>query len=191
MPRGTVEEGFGARSGVASFQSMPRYAAFLRGVMPTNAKMPEMKKAFEAAGFTDVKTLLSSGNVVFTARAASETALRQKIEVALLRRLGNSFLTIVRPVDALRALLASDPYRGFRLDPAAKRIVTFLLNKPAATPRLPIEQDGARILAVKGREVFTTYTRTPKGPVFMTLLEKTFGKEQTTRTWETVTKVAR
>ncbi len=170
---------------------MTRYAAFLRGVMPTNAKMPDVKKAFEAAGFTDVKTLLSSGNVVFDARSASETALRKKIEAALLRRLGNAFLTIVRPVDALRELLAADPYRGFRLDPAAKRIVTFLLKKPTAKVKLPIELDGARILAIKGREVFSAYSRTPKGPVFMTLLQKTFGKEQTTRTWETVTKVAR
>jgi len=28
---------------------MPRYAAFLRGVSPMNAKMPELKKCFEAA----------------------------------------------------------------------------------------------------------------------------------------------
>ena len=36
-----------------------------------------------------------------------------------------------------------------------------------------------------------TYLPNPKGPVFMTLIEKTFGKAVTTRTWETVTKVAR
>ena len=170
---------------------MTRYAAFLRGVMPTNAKMAEVKKAFEAAGFSDVKTVLGSGNVVFTARAASETALQQKIEAALLRRCGTAFLTFVRPVDELRKLLASDPYRAFRIDPTAKRVVTFLLKQPTAKPKLPIELDGARILAVKGREVFTVYVRNPKGqPVFMTLLQKTFGREQTTRTWETVQKVA-
>jgi len=39
--------------------------------MPTNCKMPELRAAFEAAGFDDVKTLLASGNVVFSARAAS------------------------------------------------------------------------------------------------------------------------
>lgn len=31
----------------------------------------------------------------------------------------------------------------------------------------------------------------PRGPVFMTLIEKSFGKEVTTRTWDTVAKVAR
>ena len=94
-------------------------------------------------------------------------------------------------MEALRKLLASDPYRAFRIDPTAKKVVTFLLKQPTAKPKLPIELDGARILAVKGREVFTVYVRNPKGqPVFMALLQKTFGKEQTTRTWETVKKVA-
>jgi len=42
--------------------------------MPVNAKMSELKKSFEAAGFTDVKTNLRERNVVFSARAASEAA---------------------------------------------------------------------------------------------------------------------
>ena len=168
---------------------MPRYAAFLRGVMPTNAKMPELKKAFESAGFTDVKTVLSSGNVVFSARDASETSLQRKAEAAMMQRFGDAFLTIVRPLDALRELLASDPYRAFRLEPDAKRIVTFLRAKPASTLALPIGLGGARILSIKGREVFSAYVPNPKGPVFMVLIEKTFGKEVTTRTWGTVAKV--
>lgn len=170
---------------------MPRYAAFLRGVMPTNAKMPELKRAFEAAGFTDVKTLLASGNVIFTASAASEASLQRRAEAAMQQELGRSFFTIMRPVDALRELLASDPYRGFRLAPGSKRVVTFLREPPTAKLALPIEQDGARILALHGSNAFSAYVRTPKGPVFMTLIDKTFGKEQTTRTWETVEKAAR
>ena len=156
-----------------------------------NARMPDLRQAFEAAGFTDVKTLLASGNVVFTAPAAAEASLQRRIEAALLTRLGRTFLTIVRPVDALRELLASDPYRAFRLKPGTKRVVTFLRELPTRKISLPIEFEGARILALKGREVFSAYVRSPKGPVFMTLIEKTFGKEQTTRTWETVAKVAR
>lgn len=169
---------------------MPRYAAFLRGVMPMNAKMPELKRAFEAAGFSDVRTLLSSGNVVFAASSASETTLQRKAEAAMTKRLGRSFLTVVRPVDALREMLASDPYQRFGLPPDAKRIVTFLRDRPASKLTLPAELHGARILSVDGSNVFSAYLRTPKGPVFMTLIEKTFGSEQTTRTWDTVTKVA-
>jgi len=156
-----------------------------------NAKMPELKAAFEAAGFTDVKTVLSSGNVVFTAARASESSLQRKAEAAMTQRLGRSFLTIVRPIDALRELLASDPYDAFGVAPGAKRIVTFLRARPAAQLALPIELHGARILTVKNFDVFSAYLPTPKGPVFMTLIEKTFGKEVSTRTWETVAKVAR
>ena len=168
---------------------MLRYAAFLRGVSPMNAKMPELKQAFESAGFTDVRTILSSGNVVFSARGVSEPSLQRKAEAAMMQRFGDAFLTIVRPVDALREMLATDPYRAFRLNPAAKRIVTFLREPPASQLALPIEFEGARILSVKGREVFSAYVRNPKGPVFMALIEKTFGKELTTRTWDTVAKV--
>ena len=156
-----------------------------------NAKMPELKAAFETAGFTEVKTVLSSGNVVFSATRASESSLERKAEAAMLKRLGNGFLTIVRPIDSLRELLASDPYKDFASQPKAKRVVTFLRELPRSRVRLPIELDGVRILAIKGREVFTDYVVTPKGPVFMVLIEKTFGREVTTRTWDTVVKVAR
>jgi len=156
-----------------------------------NAKMPQLKQAFEAAGFTDVKTVLSSGNVVFSAPRASESSLQRKAQAAMKQQLGREFLTIVRPVDALRAMLASDPYKAFRLAPGAKRIVTFLRGKPSSRPALPIELYGARILTMKGGEIFSAYVPSPQGAVFMTLIEKTFGKEVTTRTWETVAKVAR
>ena len=156
-----------------------------------NAKMPELKQAFESAGFTDVKTVLSSGNVVFGARRASERSVERKAEAAMMQRLGHAFLTIVRPLAALREMLASDPYRAFRLNPAAKRIVTFLRDKPTSKLGLPIELQGARILSMNGREVFSAYVPNPKGPVFMALIERTFGKDVTTRTWETVAKVTR
>src|SRR5438067_405064 len=170
---------------------MKRYAAFLRGVSPMNAKMPEVKKAFEAAGFTEVRTVLSSGNVVFGAPAGPEAAIERKAEGAMKKHLGNAFLTIVRPVEALQKMLASDPYQTFRLKPGAKRVVTFLRGRPEAALRLPLELEGARILCIKDGEVFTAYVPSARGAVVMALSEKTFGKEVTTRTWDTVRKVAK
>jgi uncharacterized protein (DUF1697 family) len=168
-----------------------RYAAFLRGVSPMNAKMPELKKAFETAGFVNVKTVLSSGNVVFDSAKASEASLQRKAEAAMSKQLGKSFLTIVRSVDALRELIASDPYKDFRLAPGTKRVVTFLRKTPSSQITLPVKLGSARILAMNGAEIFSTYM--PGGddsPLFMSLIEKTLGKEVTTRTWETVNKVA-
>ncbi len=60
-----------------------------------------------------------------------------------------------------------------------------LRREPPAVA-LPIERGGARILRVVGREVFSAYVPGPRGPTFMTLLERTFGEEITTRTRDTV-----
>lgn len=169
---------------------MPRYAALLRGVSPQNLKMSALKACLEDAGFTSVKTLLSSGNAVFDSPAASEAALSKRLEAAMASKLGRTFESFVRSQADLQALVATDPYERFRLPADARRVVTFLRQQRSALPALPLEKDGARILCVEGREVLSAYVVSPKGPVFMTLLEKTFGKDITTRTWDTVTKVA-
>ncbi|HEY2419204.1 MAG TPA: DUF1697 domain-containing protein, partial [Steroidobacteraceae bacterium] len=112
--RATADQETGMASARKS-APLRRYAAFLRGISPMNAKMPELKRCFEQAGFTDVRTLLSSGNVVFAARPAAEAALQRQAETAMQELLGRSFLTFVRSVDSLRALLEADPYGRFRL----------------------------------------------------------------------------
>jgi uncharacterized protein (DUF1697 family) len=170
--------------------AMPRYVAFLRGVMPTNAKMTQLRRCFEAAGFTDVKTVLASGNVAFNAKGASLSSLERKAEASMQEHLGRSFYTIVRATSALRALLDSDPYVAFRVPPEAKRVVTFLRSPCKTKPALPVEAQGARVLAMRGCEIFTAYVRGPSTPVFMTLIHKTFGTDLTTRTWETIRKCA-
>jgi len=170
---------------------MPVYVAFLRGVSPVNARMPELRRAFEAAGFGGVRTLLSSGNVVFEAKRAGEAALERRAEAAMAEVLGRSFRAFVRPVAALRELLASDPYRGCMVPAGAKRVVTFLRSAPRPAPRLPISRDGSHIVNMAGREAFGAYLPSPRGPVFMRLIEETFGDEVTTRTWATVEKAAR
>jgi uncharacterized protein (DUF1697 family) len=167
---------------------MQRYAAFLRGVSPMNAKMPELAKAFESAGFSQVKTLLSSGNVVFSAPRATDATLQRKAEAAMQAQLGKSFVTFIRSIDHLQHLLDADPYAAFRLPAGSKRVVTFLHEAPKEFPKLPVQLDGARLLALQGRELFAAYLPGPNGPVFMQLIEKHCGKAQTTRTWDTLRK---
>ena len=169
---------------------MPRYVAFLRGVSPLNAKMPQLKLCFEGAGFTNVRTVLSSGNVVFDARSAPEATLERKVESSMHDSLGRTFYTIVRSSEFLRGLQKTDPYAEFAVSQDAKRLVTFMRQPPKTRVALPIESDGARILRLADREVFTVYVRSEKGPVFMTLIEKAFGADVTTRTWETLRKCA-
>jgi len=155
-----------------------------------NCRMAELRRALELSKFEDVKTVLSSGNAVFTARG-SEAVVARRVEAAMRTHLGKTFFTQVRSLDSLIALVEANPWRAFRLPRSAKRVVTFLSEAPRPKPKLPFETDGASILAVREGVVLSCYTPSPRGPVFMTLLEKTFGKNITTRTWETVCRVIR
>ncbi len=171
---------------------MARYAALLRGVSPMNLKMPDLVHALNGAGFSEVKTVLASGNVVFTGKRMAEATVEKKVEAALEKHVGKKFPTLVRTIEHLEALLETDPYAAHKVSPQAKRVVTFLHAKPKTKLVLPPERDGARILCLEERELFSAYTRSDKGPVFMAMIEKTCGKELvTTRTWETVKKIVR
>jgi len=170
---------------------MPRYVALLRGVRPTNLKMPDLKRCLEMARYTNVKTVLSSGNVAFDSASGSVSAIERQIEAALTKQLGRSFYTIVRSVEHLNALIDADPYADFDVPADAKKIVTFARKLPSPKLPLPVERDNARILAANSREAFSAYVPSPRGAVFMELIKATFGSEVTTRTWETVQKCAK
>src|SRR5438552_233441 len=116
--------------------------------MPGKPPMADLKKAFEQAGFVEVRTVLSSGNVVFGSAPSSEAALEKKAEAAMKKVLGNEYMTIVRSVEFLGELIEADPFAGFRLKPGSRRVVTFLRERSSARLKLPIEVDGARILAM-------------------------------------------
>ena len=167
---------------------MPRYVAFLRGVSPMNLKMADFKRCLETAGYNKVKTLLSSGNAAFDSSNKSAAVIERQIEATFAEQLGRSFYTIVRSVKELQDLIDSDPYSRFALPIHAKRVVTFARKLSGLKSRLPIERDGAQILAVRDREAFSAYVPGPKGPVFMELIKATFGSDVTTRTWDTVKK---
>lgn len=169
---------------------MLRFVAFLRGVSPMNASMPALKCCLEEAGFTQVRTVLSSGNVAFDAPARSEAQLERCIEQAMVQAMGRSFYTIVRPHAYLKELLSGDPYTPHGVPPQAKRVVSFLRSATLPRVALPLRQGSAVVLGLQGREVFTAYEPTPGQPVFMRLIERAFGTEVTTRTWETVARCA-
>jgi uncharacterized protein (DUF1697 family) len=170
---------------------MPRYAALLRGVSPMNLKMADLKSCLENLGFTNVVTVLSSGNVMFDSRASSASALEAKIEKGMAKHLDRTFYTIVRPVEDLVSIIEEDLFKEFGLKASHKKVVTFMREKPKAKLKLPIELDQATILKVKGTEIYSAYIPGPKGPVFMNLIEKTFGKDITTRTLDTVRKLTK
>lgn len=169
---------------------MPRYVALLRGVMPTNAKMPALRAAFEAAGYTQVKTVLGTGNLVFDTPLEVEAEIEQRAEQAMNEVLGRSFHTIVRPQAHLASLVTDDLYTAHGIPKEAKRVVSFSRTPLMPRVALPLAEDHASVFLVSGREAFAAYIPTERGPVFMRLIERAFGTGVTTRTFDTIAKCA-
>jgi len=91
---------------------MTRYVALLRGVNVggVNLKMAGLAEVVRGLGYTDVKTVLASGNVLFTTMDAASTA-KQALESALRERFGYEAWVHVLTLDAVRAIVAAYPYR--------------------------------------------------------------------------------
>ena len=92
---------------------MTRYAAFLRGVNVggVSLKMAEVAKAFEDAGFTEVRTILASGNVLLESRSGVDT-VRKKAEKALRDAFGYDAWVLAYAIDTIRCDLGEIPVRA-------------------------------------------------------------------------------
>ncbi|HET9946478.1 MAG TPA: DUF1697 domain-containing protein [Patescibacteria group bacterium] len=148
-----------------------KQVAFIRGIGPENPNMhgAKLKEFFEKLGFKNVKTLLSSGNVLFESEKVNRSLLESLIEENLPKMLGFSRITIVRSYDDLKKIVTSDPFKGVEDAPTSRLNVTFLK---------------------KGGEIFTVIDTINTGTTkIMSDLEKKYGKDITTRTLKTVTRV--
>ncbi len=171
--------------------------AFLKGVNIGGHKkvpMPALKRAFEAMGFKNVRTVLISGNVAFEApgkKPPSGQALSRELEKAF----GFPVMVILRSAAEIEAMIAADPFRDVPADPAIKPCVTFLPDRDARRPRLrlPAPEKGIRIVRVTPGEIFSIvcYDEEGRTPALMSYVEKVFGTDGTTRTWGTVLKLMR
>lgn len=173
-----------------------RDVALLRGIGPMNPNMrnDKLRGVFENLGFTNVQTVISSGNVVFETDSRDVSALEARIEAAWPEQLGFRSTTIIRTTEQIHDLVARNPF-GDRADtPATSLQVTFLKHQPDVNLELPYTADtgGYTIVAFGDRVICSVVDLTgSRTPDLMRGLEKMFGKEITTRTWKTVHRILR
>ena len=167
--------------------------AFLRGINVGGrvVTMAALKKAFEKMGCREVRTVLASGNVVFTPKEGKFSA--KDIEAHLAKALGFDVRVMVRSQTELLRLLKSDPFKGVRVSPETRLYVSFLAAKPRRKPKLPYRAADFpfTILKATGGEVLSVVELSAKGGTVdaMAILEEQFGKDITTRNWNTLAKL--
>lgn len=138
---------------------MNRYAAFLRGMnvgAHRRASSGQLCDTFASAGFSEVATFRTAGNVLFSTTKRSGATIRRAAEAAMLAELGHDITVFVRPAAELHALVDAHPFRDSdESAPRGKPQVMFLLDPlDAAQERAVLAHaTDADRLAVVGRAV--------------------------------------
>lgn len=91
---------------------MKRYIAFLRGVNISGKNivpMAELKKGFEELDFSEVKTYLNSGNVVFSSAEDNIGVLTSQTETMINRQFGLNIPVFVISKEKLEDILLNAP----------------------------------------------------------------------------------
>lgn len=173
---------------------MTRYVALLRGInVGGNKKVPmaQLRTMMEGLGYTDVATLLQSGNAVFTAKEKSPATVGKQLEAAIKKEFGFDVSVIMRTRDELEAVIQANPLSGAE-DAPSKFLVTFLSDVPDKQRHRQLDPkaylpDEFRVV---GREI---YARFPNGignsKLAVVLGGPRLGVIPTARNWSTVTKL--
>jgi uncharacterized protein (DUF1697 family) len=173
---------------------MTEYIALLRGInVGGKAKLPmaQLREALTAEGFTNVRTLLQSGNVVLDAARTTPEKLEGRLEKLIKDRFGLNVSCLVRTGSELRDAVAVNPLAELA-DDGSKMMVIFLDAEP--DPALlaehdPVALDPERIVR-RGRVI---YQWCPNGileaPPVPAIVERTLKVRATARNWNTATKL--
>jgi uncharacterized protein (DUF1697 family) len=164
---------------------MIKYVAFLRGIGPGNPNMhgSKLKSVLEDLGFTNVSTLISSGNVIFESGINDSSKIEKMLEAAWPEKLGFNSMTIVRSEAQLKALVAQKPYKELTHNRDTYLLVTFFKNPPKKTGDNYYKKLEVNALCSN------INTNTTKTPDLMSKLEREYSKEITSRTWNTIQRV--
>lgn len=170
---------------------MIRYVALIRGINVTGnnlIKMERLRAMFEACGFSNVRTYIQSGNVVFDSKKPAARCAAN-IEKSLAAELGKPIAVHVRTSAQLGAIIAANPFaKEKNIEPA--RLAVSFLSGPAAKDRLAalkaVESGRDRFVA-RGNEI---YVHCPDGfgrSKLAAALDRVLTTKSTSRNWNTVT----
>ncbi|WP_369058794.1 DUF1697 domain-containing protein [Caulobacter sp. 73W] len=173
---------------------MSRHIALLRGINVGGRgllSMADLRALAASIGFTDVKTLLQSGNMVFNA-AGSPAELERKLEGALKAHAGRDILVMIRTPQEWAAIIDANPMPDFAAQHPSFYQAFFMKEplEPAALAAALEAHEGPETFHLDGRTIYASF---PGGMSQSTLmdkpLDKRIGAVTTARNWNTVLKL--
>lgn len=185
---------------------MDVYIALLRGINVSGQKlikMDSLRKTFEGLGFAQVQTYIQSGNVLFTADAATDAGLKERkerIEQEIERVYGFTVPVVVKRLAEWHEIIAQNPYvpgvpadANGSIEEGASLYVSLLGQEPdaAACERLLACSSDADAFTLVGGQVYILCRSGYGKSLFSNnFIEKKLGVYATTRNWQTMNKLA-
>jgi uncharacterized protein (DUF1697 family) len=170
-----------------------RQIVLLRGInlgSRNRIAMPELRTAFEGAGYDDLRTYLQSGNVVLSS-TASAAKLTRECERLIAATFGLEIAVVVRTRKQLAEVVRRNPLAKVAKDPKRYQ-VSFLEKKPTAELVRKLESVAAeseRLVAI-GRELYAWHPEgVARSRLWAMLAGRDLGVTATARNWTTVTKL--
>jgi uncharacterized protein (DUF1697 family) len=174
---------------------MPTYIAFLRGINVgghNKIAMADLRDLVGSLGFTGAKTLLQSGNLVFTGPRKSDKELESLLERETAKRLGVTADYIIRSTAELEAVVAENPFPKEAQNDPSHLVVMFLKSTVTAKDVKALGEliKGPEVVRGEGRYFYIVYPAGIGTSKFTAaLIEKKLGTRGTARNWNTVGKL--
>ena len=170
-----------------------RYIALLRGINVGRAKpvgMAELKATVEGLGFRDVRTLLRSGNVVFSGVGEDPRTVADRLESAIEARFAMRVGVVVRTAKELASAVAANPIPEAQGE-GSNLHVMFLAEPLADAVRDPLDpsQFEPDIVRPAEREIYVWYRNGMTGSATAQQLDRRIRSLVTDRNWNTVGKL--
>lgn len=174
---------------------MTTFIALLRAVNLAGLNrvgMADLRSLIEDLGFDDPKTLLQSGNVVFSGSARSSAALEASLAKSAADRLGVSTDWFVRTAAEWKHIVAGNPFPTEAKSDPRHLLVMLLKDAPDRKAAVALTQSipGEESVRVKGRHAYIVFPNgVGRSKLTVALIEKKLGTRGTMRNWNTVLKL--
>ena len=172
---------------------MPRYVALFRGINVGRAKriaMADLRTLLVKLGYTEIATLLNSGNAVFTATAEPTATHAARIQKAVLAKLGVDALVIVKSDKEVAGIVAGNELKAVADDPSRLLIAVTHDSKALANVRALAHTDWGKERLHVGKHAAYLWCANGilESRVAVALLKGLEGTG-TTRNWATLNKI--
>ena len=174
---------------------MTAYIALLRGVNVGGhalVSMSYLRVLLEELGFGSVRTLLQSGNAVFTSKARASAKLETQLEKEVEARIGRHTEVLVRSAGEWEKIVAANPFEDEAKHDPGRLLVMALKSAPSASAVAALQAAvaGPEVVRAHGKELYVSYPDgVGRSKLTNAVIEKKLGTRGTARNWNTVLKL--